>query len=100
MLFYLYIPAYQLYYTGNSRPTHEELYEKVTPSYAAHWMRIGVFLGIHYPILEIIESDCLGNCQKCCDTMLAKWLDVDNTASWEKLIHSIDLATSDGTSMS
>ena len=64
----------------------------MTPYYAAHWMRIGIFLDIDPGALKIIETDYLGNCQKCCDTMLAKWLEVDTTATWEKLIHSINLA--------
>ena len=72
----------------------------MTPYYAAHWMRIGIFLNIHPGALKIIEKDCLGDCQKCCDSMLAKWLEVDDTATWEKLVHSINLATSDGTGMS
>ena len=71
----------------------------MTPYYAAKWMRIGVFLDIPYGALKIIESDCSGKCENCCDSMLAKWLEVDTKASWEKLIHSIDLAISDGTSM-
>ena len=57
-------------------------------------MRIGIFLKIHSGALKIIETDYLGDCQKCCDSMLAKWLEVDDTATWEKLIHSINLATS------
>ena len=89
---------YIVSYTDNSRPTHRELNEKVTPNYAAHWMKIGRFLKINPPALEIIESDNLRNCQKCCDEMLAKWLDIDTTASWGKLKHSIKLAMSERTS--
>ena len=95
-----YTDIYIKSYTDNSRPTHRELNEKVTPHYAAHWMRIGRFLDISFPALEIIESDNLRNCQKCCDEMLAKWLDIDTTASWGKLKCSIKLAMSEKTCMS
>ena len=84
-------------YTGNSRPTLSELYEKVTPHYAAHWRRIGIFLDIIPGELDIIESDHFGNCRECCDRMLTKWLDVDTSASWEKLKCSIKLAIPDKT---
>lgn len=72
----------------------------MTPYYAAQWMRIGIFLDIPTGELKAIETDYLGNCRKCCDSMLTKWLEVDDTATWEKLTHSISLATSDGTGMS
>ena len=73
----------------------------VTPYYAAHWMRIGVFLGFDYGVLKRIELDYSGNCRKCCDTMLAEWLEGNTAAdaSREKLTRSINLAISDGTSM-
>ena len=81
--------------TGNSRPTLRELYEKITPHVAAHWRRIGIFLDIIPGELDIIESDYFGNCTECCNRMLAKWLDVDTSASWEKLKDSIKLAIPD-----
>ena len=81
--------------TGNSRPTLRELNEKITPHFAAHWRRIGIFLDIIPGELDIIESDHFGNCTECCNRMLAKWLDVDTSASWEKLKDSIKLAIPD-----
>ena len=77
-----------------SRPTLRELYEKVTPHFAKHWKRIGVFLNMRSGELDALESDFFRNCQECCDRMLAKWLDVDTTASWEKLKNAVTLAMS------
>ena len=73
-----------------------KLCEKVTPYFASHWWRIGIFLNIHQGELASIERD-FRTCQERCDRMLAKWLDVDATASWEKLKQSITLATEDRT---
>ena len=84
------------YLTDNSKPTLMNLCEKVTPYFATYWWRIGVFLNIHHGELASIEHD-FRSCQERCDRMLAKWLDVDTTASWEKLKLSIKLATEDRT---
>ena len=81
-----------LFISDISRPTLKELCEKVTPNFAAHWKRIGISLDIHNGELEIIESDFFRDCQECCDRMFAKWLDLDVTASWEKLRNAITLA--------
>ena len=80
-----------VYCTENSRPTLKELYEKFTPSYAAHWKRIGVFLDVPNGVLDAIESEFFGDCQECCDRMVAKWLDVDVMASWKKLQNAVNL---------
>ena len=87
---------YENYYTDNSRPTLRELCERISPYFASHWWRIGVFLNIHHGELANIEHD-FRSCQERCDRMLAKWLDVDTTASWEKLNQSIQLAVEDRT---
>ena len=86
--------AYVYCFAEVSKPTLRELYEKVTPHFATHWKRIGVFLNIRCGELDAIESDFVRNCQECCDRMLAKWLDVDTTASWEKLRKAVTLAMS------
>ena len=80
---------------GISRPTLRELNENITPHFAAHWRSIGIFLDIIPGELDIIESDHFGNSTECCNRMLAKWLDVDTSASWEKLKDSIKLAIPD-----
>ena len=85
-----------VYYTDNSKLTLEELCKKVTPNFASYWWRIGVFLKFRHGELERIESE-FRNYQERCDKMLAKWLDVDTSASWEKLKYSIQLAIEDRT---
>lgn len=40
--------------------------------------------------LEIIEYDHSGSVRECCNKMLTKWLDIDVTASWEKLLIAIN----------
>ena len=81
-----------VYSTENSRPTLKELYEMFTPSYTTHWKRIGVFLDIPNGILDAIEYELFGNCQECYERMIAKWLDVDVTASWKKFKNAVNLA--------
>lgn len=92
---YTYIIGIQLFICSAdvSKPTLRELCENITPHYAKHWKRIGVFLDIRHGELDAIELDCLRNCCECCDRMLAKWLDVDTTASWEKLKKAVTSAT-------
>ena len=51
-----------------------------------------MFLDIPNGVLDIIECEHFGNCWECCDRMVAKWLDVDVTASWKKLNGVLDSA--------
>jgi len=46
---------------------------------------IGTLLGIPKGDLKIIEVDNPKNSRQCCNQMLEKWLELDLTASWEKL---------------
>ena len=51
-----------------------------------------MFLDIPNGVLDTIESEYFGNCQECCERMVAKWLDIDVTASWKKLKNAVNLA--------
>ena len=51
---------------------------------------IGVLLGIPSEALDIIENDNRDKAEPCCNEMLKKWLQVDITASWEKLFTAIE----------
>ena len=44
-----------------------------------------MLLGLSTGVLDIIENDCRGKAESCCNSMLEKWLDTDHTASWRKL---------------
>ena len=57
----------------------------VIPRYAAKWRRTGALLGLSTGALDIIENDCRGKAESCCNAMFEKWLDTDHTASWGKL---------------
>ena len=75
------------------KPQLKELYNLITPSYAASWKEIGSQLGIQKGILQTIELKFSPDVEKCCDEMLEEWLDADNTAAWNKLIQVISSPT-------
>ena len=61
------------------------MYTYVIPRYATKWRRTGALLGLSTGVLDIIDNDCRGKAESCCNSMLEKWLDTDHTASWRKL---------------
>ena len=63
-----------------------DLYKHVTPRYAADWRVIGTLLGIPVEELDTIEGGYPTNFKWCCNRMLEKWVEIDPTASWEKLL--------------
>ena len=82
-------------YTNLKSPVHtppllKDLYQHITPKYAADWKVIGTLLGLPNATLDIIEHDNHYKAKKCCNAMLNKWLQVDTTASWGKLFTVID----------
>ena len=72
-----------------SVPLLKELYRDITPHYATHWKVIGTELGLSAGALDIIEQDNMYKAVQCCNSMLKKWLEVDITASWEKIFKAI-----------
>ena len=74
----------------SKKPLLTELYDFVTPNYAASWKEIGSQLGIQNGILHSIEINSFTDVGKCCDEMFEEWLNADPTASWGKLIKVID----------
>ena len=69
----------------DSTPSLGELYETITPKYAADWKEIGTLLGMHNAHLKVIEASHPNDPRRCCNRMLEKWLEVDPNASWNKL---------------
>lgn len=51
---------------------------------------IGILLGLPSKSLRIIEADYPSNVKRCCNEMLEIWLEIDDTASWEKLFAAIE----------
>ena len=73
-----------------STPLLKDLYEYVTPDYAVYWNTIGVLLGVPDNELKIIEHDYFNRAVQCCNVMLQRWLELDPSATWEKLFAAID----------
>ena len=70
----------------NTTPLLKDLYQHITPQYAADWKMIGTLLGLPSRILDTIETKYPTNFKWCCNQMLEVWLKMDNTASWGKLL--------------
>ena len=66
------------------------MYEYITPDYAIYWKLIGTLLGIPSGELNIIEYDYRDKVVSCCNAMLEKWLELDPTATWERVFATID----------
>ena len=65
----------------------------VIPSYAKHWKQIGTELQLDDRTLDNIEANYATHSKKvenCCREMITQWLKVDPTATWTKLLNSID----------
>ena len=76
--------------TETSKPNLKDLYELITPQYAADWKVIGTLLGLPSGELKAIEAGYPTNVKWCCNQMLEKWLEIDPTASWGKLFTAIE----------
>ena len=59
--------------------------------YAIKWRKIGLELNITSEALDIIEVDYPNKVQERCRVMLEKWLQKDPEASWEKLLHAVEI---------
>ena len=70
-----------------SQPKLKDLYNLITPEYAAHWKVIGTLLGIKKGILDGIGRS---NVNWCCNELLETWLERDTDASWKKIIEAIN----------
>ena len=74
----------------NTTPLLKDLYQHITPQYAADWKVIGTLLGLPSGELKAIEAGYPTNVKWCCNQMLEKWLEMDTTASWGKLLTVIE----------
>ena len=74
----------------NTTPLLKDLYQHITPQYAADWKVIGILLGLPSGELKAIEAGYPTNVKWCCNAMLEKWLEMDTTASWGKLFTVIE----------
>ena len=74
----------------NTTPLLKDLYQHITPQYAADWKVIGTLLGLPSGKLNAIEAGYPTNVKWCCNQMFEKWLEMDTTASWRKLLAIIE----------
>ena len=74
----------------NTKPLLKDLYEQITPQYAADWKVIGKLLGVTSGKLDVIEADCPNRIKDRCNKMLKIWLEIDPVASWRKLFAAIE----------
>ena len=81
---------FMCYSTVSSTPLLKDLYQHITPNYASDWKVIGTLLGLPSGELKSIEAGYPTNVKWCCNQMLEKWLEVDPSASWEKLFEVIE----------
>ena len=79
-----------LYTIVNTTPLLKDLYQHITPEYAADWKVIGTLLGLSSGRLRAIEAGWPTNVKRCCNQMFEKWLQVDCAASWSKLFTVIE----------
>ena len=74
----------------NATPLLKDLYQPITPQYASDWKVIGTLLGLPSGELKAIEAGYPTNVKWCCNLMLKNWLELDTTASWNKLFTVIE----------
>ena len=81
-------------------PLLKELEDLVTTQHAAKWKVIGTLLRLPSGKLNAIEAGWPTNAEWCCNKMWEAWLDVDTTASWEKIHAAIESPAVSGTQAS
>ena len=86
---YIYIATY-FSTIVNTTPLIQDLYQHITPQYAADWFDIGILLGLPNGELRAIKAGDPTNIKWCCNQMWIQWLQVDPTASWRKLLSVIE----------
>ena len=86
---YIFRVKFFVSYTATSTPQLKDLHNHITPHYAARWRVIGTLLGIPSGTLDIIKYDNRDKARPCCDAVLDEWLEVDPSASWNKLLSVI-----------
>ena len=52
---------------------------------------IGTLLDLPREELKIIEHDNYHKAVQCCNAMLDRWLEVDPSATWKKMLEAIEL---------
>ena len=79
-----------IYLVLDTPPKLKDLYNKVTPEYAAQWRIIGTLLDVSKGRLDGIERSFPSNAFWCCNKMLEIWLETDINATWRKMVEALD----------
>ena len=75
-------------------PSLKDLCEHVTPQYSADWKVMGILLGVPFGTLRIVETENPGDNKSCCDQILKRWQEDNDSPSWNKFFAAIDLPLS------
>ena len=77
------------YHTGDDRPNMRDLNRHIVEQQAAKWEILGLELGLQDYHIANIAKDHPNRSVISCRAMLQKWLDIDLSASWNKLDDAI-----------
>ena len=94
------VPFHDVGCLGRDRPSLRDLSNHVIPDVANKWKYLGIQLldPEHQRELDTIEVNHSQDVKECCLSMLKKWLDATEDASWNQLLEalrsrSVDLNT-------
>ena len=78
-------------YIGTDKPEISELHNHVKLEVSPKWKDLGIQLlnAEQAKKLDVIQANHPGDTEKCCTAMFNYWLQVDITASWDKLITAL-----------
>ena len=74
----------------DDRPDQRNINRYVVPHYATKWRDLGEALQICSSRLNIIATDNPNSCEERCKAMLRKWLELNPSATWDKLTNAVD----------
>ena len=79
-------------HTGSDQPKLSELCDHVRVDVAPQWHDLGIQLltDDQAKKLNIIQANHPADTENCCTELFKYWLQVDTTASWDKLIIALN----------
>lgn len=83
----------------DTRPQLVDLYSEVVPKYATNWDDLGIKLGLEKHHIDTISQNNAYNPNRlpeCCKAMLNKWLEIDCSATWDKIRNAISTISKQG----
>ena len=75
---------------GDDTPEAIDTNRYVVPYCATKWRELGEALGMSPFQLNIINVDHPNSCEERCKAMLRKWVEYDSSATWGKLVDSVN----------